>query len=41
MMIDKTGKPLARIGKECGISVLYGTGSTRQWPTTMPENCTP
>lgn len=41
MMIYKTGKPLARIDKECGIYVLYGTGSTRQWPTTMPENCTP
>lgn len=40
MMIDKTGKPLARIDKECGISVLYGAGSTRQWPPVMPENCT-
>ncbi len=41
MMIDKTGKPLARVDKECGISVLYGAGSARQWPATMPENCKP
>lgn len=39
MMIDKTGKLLARINKECGISVLYGMGSSRTWPPVMPENC--
>ena len=41
MMIDKTGKPLARVDKECGISVLYGAGSARQWPQKMPDNCKP
>lgn len=41
MMIDKTGKPLARLDKECGIAVLYGAGSARQWPATMPDNCKP
>lgn len=41
MMIDKTGKPLARVDKECGISVLYGAGSARQWPAKMPDNCKP
>ena len=41
MMIDKTGKPLARIDKECGIAVLYGAGSARQWPVAMPDNCKP
>ncbi|MBU9818115.1 WG repeat-containing protein [Rahnella sp. C60] len=41
MMIDKTGKPLARVDRECGIAVLYGTGSERQWPVAMPENCRP
>jgi hypothetical protein len=41
MMIDKTGKPLARLNKECGISVLYGAGSSRQWPQKMPDNCKP
>ena len=40
MMINKAGKPLARVDKECGISVLYGAGSSRQWPLAMPENCT-
>ena len=39
MMIDKTGKPLARVDKECGVAVLYGAGSARQWPVTMPDNC--
>jgi len=41
MMIDSSGKPLARVDNECGIHVLYGAGSTRQWPQTMPENCQP
>jgi hypothetical protein len=41
MMIDTTGKPLARLNKECGISVLYGAGSSRQWPQKMPDNCKP
>jgi len=41
MMIDKTGRPLARLNKECGISVLYGAGSSRQWPQKMPDNCKP
>ncbi|MBU9847599.1 WG repeat-containing protein [Rahnella ecdela] len=41
MMIDKTGKPLARVDKECGITVLYGAGSARQWPVKMPDNCKP
>lgn len=41
MMIDKTGKPLARVDKECGITVLYGAGSSRQWPVKMPDNCQP
>ncbi|GBU14235.1 hypothetical protein AwEntero_28360 [Enterobacterales bacterium] len=41
MMIDVTGKPLARVDNECGIQVLYGAGSTRQWPQKMPEHCVP
>lgn len=41
MMIDATGKPLARVDNECGIQVLYGAGSTRQWPQEMPEHCAP
>lgn len=40
MMIDATGKPLARVDNECGIQVLYGAGSTRQWPQEMPDHCT-
>ncbi|MGC6386685.1 WG repeat-containing protein [Ewingella sp. S1.OA.A_B6] len=39
MLIDTTGKPLARVDNECGIQVLYGVGSTRQWPQKMPEHC--
>ncbi|WP_459176506.1 WG repeat-containing protein [Ewingella americana] len=41
MMIDITGKPLARVDNECGIQVLYGVGSKRQWPQNMPAQCTP
>lgn len=41
MMIDTTGKPLARVDNECGIQVLYGAGSTRQWPQKMPDSCAP
>lgn len=40
MMIDTTGKPLARVDSECGIQVLYGAGSKRQWPQEMPKRCT-
>jgi len=39
MMIDRAGKPLARVDKECGTTVLYGAGSVRQWPVNMPDNC--
>jgi hypothetical protein len=40
MMLDSSGKPLARVGRECGIQVLYGSGNIRQWPQTMPVKCT-
>ncbi|MGA7588713.1 MAG: WG repeat-containing protein [Rouxiella badensis] len=39
MMLDATGKPLARVDHECGIQVLYGSGNTRLWPQTMPVKC--
>lgn len=39
MMLDATGKPLARVTHECGVQVLYNSGSTRVWPTTMPVKC--
>lgn len=39
MLIDTVGKPLARVDHECGIQVLYGAGSTRQWPQEKPERC--
>ncbi|WP_411704936.1 WG repeat-containing protein [Edaphovirga cremea] len=39
MMIDRSGKPLARVDRECGIQVLYGTGAVRQWPPKMPVRC--
>ncbi|MGY2796410.1 hypothetical protein ACVWV0_000586 [Ewingella americana] len=40
MMLDTSGKPLARVDIECGIPVLYGAGSTRQWPVELPNTCT-
>lgn len=40
MMLDTNGKPLARVDIECGIHVLYGAGSTRQWPAELPNTCT-
>lgn len=39
MMLDTSGKPLARVDIECGVRVLYGAGSTRQWPVKLPEPC--
>ncbi|PLR41527.1 hypothetical protein CYR55_01435 [Chimaeribacter californicus] len=39
MMIDSSGKLLARVGRECGVQVLYGRGSERQWPLTLPVRC--
>ncbi|WP_045046546.1 WG repeat-containing protein [Rouxiella chamberiensis] len=39
MMLDATGKPLARVDHECGIQVLYDGGNTRQWPQKMPVKC--
>lgn len=39
MMLDSTGKPLARVTHECGIQVLYDSGSKRIWPQTMPVKC--
>lgn len=39
MMIDRAGRPLARIVTECGVRVLYGPGSERQWPASLPVRC--
>ncbi|PLR51369.1 WG repeat-containing protein [Chimaeribacter arupi] len=39
MMIDRTGRPLARVDNVCGVRVLYGRGSERQWPLTLPVRC--
>ncbi|WP_369788463.1 WG repeat-containing protein [Rouxiella sp. WC2420] len=39
MMLDSTGKPLARVTHQCGVQVLFNSGSTRQWPQTMPVKC--
>ncbi|CAM3542188.1 hypothetical protein BS639_18705 [Rouxiella silvae] len=39
MMVDATGKPLARVDRECGVQVLYGSGNVRQWPQSLPVKC--
>jgi len=39
MMIDPAGKLLARVGNACGVRVLYGRGSERRWPLTLPVRC--
>ncbi len=39
MMLDATGKPLARVTHQCGVQVLYNGGSTRLWPKTLPVKC--
>jgi len=39
MLIDSTGKLLARVDNECGVRVLYGAGSQRLWPEKMPVRC--
>lgn len=39
MMLDATGKPLARVTHQCGVQVLYNGGSTRLWPQTLPVKC--
>lgn len=39
MMLDATGKPLARVDSECGVQVLYDGGNQRQWPQKMPVKC--
>jgi len=41
MLIDATGKPVARVQNECGMRVLYGAGSNRLWPTRLPLHCKP
>ncbi|WP_052119868.1 WG repeat-containing protein [Inquilinus limosus] len=39
MVIDTTGRPLARVTMRCGVRVLYGAGNTRIWPEQMPSRC--
>lgn len=39
MMLDASGKPLARVTHQCGVQVLYNGGSTRLWPPTLPVKC--
>ncbi len=39
MMIDKQGRPLARVVQECGVMVLYDADNRRAWPAAMPEGC--
>ncbi|MBK1699131.1 WG repeat-containing protein [Rhodovibrio salinarum] len=39
MMIDRTGRPVARVTQRCGVRVLYGPDNRRVWPEAMPSNC--
>ncbi|MCS4503366.1 WG repeat-containing protein [Arhodomonas aquaeolei] len=39
MMIDRQGRPIARVASECGVRVLYGPDNERVWPERLPQRC--
>ncbi|WP_164879567.1 WG repeat-containing protein [Afifella aestuarii] len=39
MMIDREGRPLARVNETCGVRVLYGPDNRRLWPESLPKRC--
>lgn len=38
-IIDRTGRPVARVAMECGVRTLYGSYGQRLWPLTLPRRC--
>lgn len=39
MIIDSTGRQVARVAMECGVRALYGSHNQRLWPLTLPRRC--
>ena len=39
MIIDPTGRQVARVAMECGVRALYGSHNQRLWPLTLPKRC--
>ncbi|MCY1370067.1 hypothetical protein D9M69_571410 [compost metagenome] len=39
MIIDPTGRQVARVEMECGVRTLYGSHNQRLWPLTLPKRC--
>jgi len=39
MIIDPTGRQVARVAMECGVRALYGSRNQRLWPLTLPRRC--
>ena len=39
MIIDPSGKQVARVEMECGVRTLYGSHNQRLWPLSLPSRC--
>ena len=39
MIIDPTGRQVARVAMECGVRALYGSHNQRLWPPALPKRC--
>ncbi len=39
MIIDPSGKQVARVEMECGMRTLYGSHNQRLWPLSLPSRC--
>lgn len=39
MLIDSSGRPVARVAEKCGVRVLYGSDNKRIWPQELPQGC--
>lgn len=39
MIIDPTGRQVARVEMECGVRTLYGSHNQRLWPLSLPSRC--
>jgi hypothetical protein len=40
MIIDASGKQVARVEMVCGMRTLYGSHNQRLWPLSLPSRCT-
>jgi len=39
MIIDPSGKQVARVEMQCGVRTLYGSHNQRLWPLSLPSRC--